>query len=164
MNKRLTRAAEHILTQDLKRDKWAGWVLEEAVEEGPIIWQNTRITEVERRNAEKIATRRVLDGETRSHFQGIVKIKCPKCGRGWDGMEHWMFQCCVLGGVRETAWRQLECQVGKWIAKLSRGQVLRLAAGRIPSGAKEIVLQEAEAKPGETYAGTIMRVQAGFVQ
>ena len=56
------------LTEGLKKHKWAGWTAREATHDGPDVFNNWRLMPWQHKHAERLATRRILDGAARAHF------------------------------------------------------------------------------------------------
>ena len=161
---KLSQRVEDIQVQRLARRSWGGWTAREDITRKPDVLDNWRIRPWECKNAERLATKRILDGAARSHFKGGGHIpKCP-CGQGIDEQEHWLLECCGSASVREEWWKQVEAEVGEWIKKLTQRENHLLMAGRVPKRAQKLMWWKGRHRPNETQEQAMMRLQAVMVK
>ena len=105
-----------ILKQELQAHAWAGWAAREDVAEQPDVLCNWRILPWLCKQAERMATKRILDGAARAHFNKTGEVcKCPYCGGALDEQIHWLLDCVGLARRREEEWSKVVASVGGWI-------------------------------------------------
>ncbi len=103
LREKLRQRVEDILVQRLAQRSWGGWAARERIARKPDVLENWRVRPWERRNAERLAIRRILDGSARAHFRGYTHIpRCP-CGVYKDEQGHWLLMC--HGTAAREKWR-----------------------------------------------------------